>query len=148
MRTLFLLLCACPGALAACPSNEVPVFTCLTDANKEIRVCQGAKEITYRYGSLRKAPELTLSEANGALEWEHGEAPSAGILDYLTFRNGSTRYLIEHQSAYEDPNDASAHLTIVHGETRRMIECVSQLHFNPKAIKAQPKALIEALPQL
>lgn len=149
MRALFLLLCASPGAaLAACPSNEVPVFSCLADTNKEIRVCQGAQAITYRYGSPGKTAELTLSAANGSFEWEHGESPSAGIIDYMSFNSGSTRYLIEHQSVYDDPSDASAHLTIVQGKTPRTIECVSQLRFSPKDIKAQPKDLGEATPEL
>jgi hypothetical protein len=149
MRALFLFLCVSPSAaLAACPSTEVSVFSCLADTNKEIRICQGAQAITYRYGSPGKRAELTLSAANESFEWVHGESPSAGILDYMTFNSGSTRYLIEHQSVYNDPSDASAHLTVVQGETRRTIECVSQLRFSPKGIKAQPNDLGEATPEL
>lgn len=143
-RSLLLVLAMTSGpAIAACPAGESEVFSCLTDTAKEVRVCQGAQAITYRYGSAGKAPELTMSEANHSFEWEHGEAPSAGILDYLTFNNGATRYVIEHQSAYGDPSDASAHLTVSHGTNLSIVECASQLRFTPKAIKAEAKEISE-----
>lgn len=146
-RALLLLLALVPGlSWAACPVGETPVFSCLTSAAKEIRVCQSAGAITYRYGEPGKAPELALSAKDSAFDWEHGEAPRAGILDYLTFKNGSTRYTITHQSGYDDPEGATAHLTVFQGQKQHNVDCASGIRFNAKAIKAQSKEISEGTP--
>ena len=140
MKRFVLVMTLAPGLCwAACPTGEASVFSCATDNAKQLHVCQGRDAITYRYGKPGKAPELTLSENNAAFAWEHGEAPRAGILDYLTFNNGNTRYVITHQAGYDDPAGASAHLTVFTGQAQRNIDCVSKLRFDPKAIKARSR---------
>lgn len=146
-RAPLILLALVPGlSWAACPVGESPVFSCLTTAGKQIRVCQGQDAINYRYGKPGKAPELTLSTKNTAFDWEHGEAPRVGILDYLTFKNASTRYTITHQAGYDDPESATAHLTVFQGKAQRNIDCASAIRFNAKAIKARPKEISEGTP--
>lgn len=141
---VFLCSLAAGPALATCPTGETPVFSCLA-TSKEVQVCQGRDTVAYRYGRPGK-PEITLSEKNAVFDWEHGEAPGAGTLDYLTFRNASTRYVITHQSGHDDPEGAVAHLTVIQGQKQHIIDCVSAIRFNPSAIKARPKQISEGTP--
>lgn len=73
---------------------------------------------------------------------------SAGIGDDLIFRNGATRYLISHVSNFDDRSKANAHVTVMQpGKDNISIECVAKkIRFNPAAIKAPQREMIEGTP--
>lgn len=149
-RTIALLLCLSPSAVLACEPREILVFSCPTDKDKHVEVCQAATTINYRYGKPGQPPKLKLSEKNQTFVWEHGEGVGSGVGDDLLFKNGATSYNISHVSNFEDITDTEAHILIRQpGKEDAYIQCASgKAKFNPAAIRAKSREMSEGVPAL
>lgn len=133
--------------IAACPAGEAQVFSCTTETEKAVHVCQGADAISYHYGRAGHPPEIIVPEKNAGFHWGHSEG-TGGAMDDLYFRRGQVSYVLSYQDAADDPENRVAHLAVAQqGKEDRYIECdPATIRFNPKAIKATPRELTEGTP--
>lgn len=135
--------------LAACPAGEAQVFSCTTDTKKAVHVCQGRDTISYHYGRPGQPPEIVVPEENATFHWGHSEG-TGGVMDDLHFRRGQVSYVLSYQGAADDPENRMAHLAVEQpGKATSYRQCEEgSIRFNPKAIKAAPRDLIEGMPSL
>lgn len=89
-----LLILSTQQAFAACQSNSKTVFSCTTNNNKVVQVCDAGKTIQYSFGKAGQTPELAVSVARDRVttyQWE-------GIGRYenyaINIPNGKTIYRV------------------------------------------------------
>ncbi|CAN1550071.1 hypothetical protein MCEMIEM28_02178 [Burkholderiaceae bacterium] len=127
LSTVVVWGCVAGSAMAACPSDDRVVFSCVTQKAKLIEVCDLDQQISYSFGPVGK-PELVLRVPRAQASTRQWE----GIGRYMSYSvdipNGKTTYSVFWAADRMDENaDISAGVeVIINGKSAATVSC------NPK----------------
>ena len=80
-------------ALAACPEGQEPFTSCQIEGRgTEVAVCFDDEIVTYRYGPIGGAPDLTLIDSIAHVDFEPWSGAGKAISESITFYNGDYAY--------------------------------------------------------
>lgn len=80
-------------ALADCPAGQEPFTSCQIEGRgTEVAVCFDDEVVTYRYGPIGGAPDLTLTDTIAYVDFEPWSGLGKAISESTTFYNGDYAY--------------------------------------------------------
>ena len=119
--------CLTGAAMAACPSDDRVVFSCVTKKAKLIEVCDLDQQLSYSFGPAGK-PELVLRVPRSQASTRQWEGIGRSISYSVDIPNGKTTYSVFWAADRMDENaDISAGVeVIINGKSAATVSC------NPK----------------
>ena len=129
------------GVMAACPSSDQVVFSCITNKAKLIEVCDLGQQVTYSFGPVGK-PELALRVPRAQASTQQWEGIGQTVSYSVDIPNGKTTYSVFWAV---DRMDESAGVNagvqvIINGKTAATVMCDSKKDItqNMEGIKLKP----------
>ena len=119
--------CLTGAAMAACPSDDRVVFSCVTKKAKLSEVCDLDQQLSYSFGPAGK-PELALRVPRAQASTRQWEGMGRTISYSVDIPNGKTTYSVFWAADRMDENaDISAGVeVIINGKSAATVSC------NPK----------------
>lgn len=130
---LLTLVASAPMAFAQCATPQDTFLSCtFSQGRKAVDVCVEGDNMTYRFGSVGKAPDLALSVPVVDADYTPWPGVGRAIWETVTFQNGKTSYVvagvIDRKFSDEENNGAepaiSGLINVVEGdETLATLDC-------------------------
>ena len=83
-----------PPAHAACGAGEKTVFSCMTQAGKQIQVCDAGRTIDYSFGRPNAKPEIVVRAPRDAASTFQWQGVGRNISYTVEIPNGDTKYIV------------------------------------------------------